>query len=65
MARNAAQHEEIRQHIDHIDGLELAGDPDRQTGQTAEGQAFTVRAIRRLIEFALAIKAEKPNSDVK
>ena len=30
MARNAAQDEEIGQHIDHIDGLELAGDPDRQ-----------------------------------
>ena len=31
VARNAAQDEEIGQHIDHIDGLELAGDPDRQT----------------------------------
>ena len=30
MARHAAQDEEIGQHVDHIDGLELAGDPDRQ-----------------------------------
>ena len=30
VARNTTQDEEIRQHIDHIDGLELAGDPDRQ-----------------------------------
>ena len=30
MARNAAQDEQIRQHIDHIDGLELSGDPDCQ-----------------------------------
>ena len=30
MARHAAQDEEIGQRIDHIDGLELAGDPDRQ-----------------------------------
>ena len=30
MARRAAQDEEIGQQIDHIDGLELAGDPDRQ-----------------------------------
>ena len=31
MARHTAQDEEIGQHIDHIDGLELAGPPDRQT----------------------------------
>jgi hypothetical protein len=30
VARHATQDEEIGQHIDHIDGLELAGDPDRQ-----------------------------------
>ena len=30
MARHAAQDEEIGQDIDHVDGLELAGDPDRQ-----------------------------------
>ena len=28
--QESTQDEEIRQHIDHIDGLELAGDPDRQ-----------------------------------
>ena len=31
VARDAAQDEEIGQHVDHIDGLELAGNPDRQT----------------------------------
>jgi len=31
VARHATQDEEIGQHLDHIDGLELAGDPDRQT----------------------------------
>ena len=30
VARNTTQNEEIGQHIDDIDGLELAGDPDRQ-----------------------------------
>ena len=30
MARNATQDEEIGQHINHIDGLELTGCPDRQ-----------------------------------
>ena len=30
VARHATQDEEIGQHIDHIDGLELAGDLDRQ-----------------------------------
>jgi len=30
VARDAAQDEEIGQHVDHIDGLELAGNPDRQ-----------------------------------
>ena len=30
MIGDASQDEEIRQHIDHIDGVELAGDPDRQ-----------------------------------
>ena len=30
MAGHAAQDEEIGQHIDHIDGLELAGHPDCQ-----------------------------------
>src|ERR1700687_2566302 len=31
VARDATQDEEIGQDIDYIDGLELAGDPDRQT----------------------------------
>jgi hypothetical protein len=30
VARHTTQDEEIGQHIDDIDGLELAGDPDRQ-----------------------------------
>jgi hypothetical protein len=30
VARHATQDEKIGQQIDHIDGLELAGDPDRQ-----------------------------------
>jgi hypothetical protein len=30
VTRNTAQDEEIGQHIDHIDSLELAGNPDRQ-----------------------------------
>jgi hypothetical protein len=30
VATHATQDEEIGQHIDHIDGLELASDPDRQ-----------------------------------
>ena len=30
MARNAAQDEEIGQHVDDIDRLQLAGNPDRQ-----------------------------------
>ena len=30
MARNAPQDEQIGQLINHIDGLELTGDPDRQ-----------------------------------
>src|ERR1022692_1649624 len=30
VARNATQNEQIGQHINHIDGLELSGDPDRQ-----------------------------------
>ena len=30
MARNATQNEQIGQHINHIDGLELTGDPDHQ-----------------------------------
>ena len=30
MARDAARDERIRQDIDHVDRLELAGDPDRQ-----------------------------------
>ena len=30
VARHTAQDEEIGQHIDHIDGLKFAGDPDRQ-----------------------------------
>ena len=30
VARHAAQDEEVRENIDHVRGLELAGDPDRQ-----------------------------------
>src|SRR3974377_1715277 len=30
VTRHATQDEEIGQHIDYVDGLELAGDPDRQ-----------------------------------
>jgi hypothetical protein len=30
VARHATQNEEVRKNIDYIDGLELAGDPDRQ-----------------------------------
>jgi len=30
VARDATQDEEVRENIDYIDGLELAGDPDRQ-----------------------------------
>ena len=30
MARDATQDEEVRENIDYIDGLELAGNPDRQ-----------------------------------
>jgi hypothetical protein len=30
VSRHAAQDEEIRENVDHVRGLELAGDPDRQ-----------------------------------
>ena len=30
MARHATQDEQIGQHVDHVDGLELAAHPDRQ-----------------------------------
>jgi hypothetical protein len=30
MAGHAAQEEEVAEHVDHVRGLELAGDPDRQ-----------------------------------
>jgi hypothetical protein len=44
VARDATQDEEIGQHIDHIDGLELAGDPDRQAfvGVTANFYKATI-----------------------
>jgi hypothetical protein len=30
VARHAAQDEQVGQDVDHVGGLELAGDPDRQ-----------------------------------
>ena len=49
MARHAAQDEQIRQHVDHVDGLELPGDPDRQAlvGELVDDVEHADTSVRR------------------